>query len=85
MTKVTGDTTLVELAPAGNRDFIHIYNTGDEVAYVSYDGTAATVAAGVPINPGGVIVLENSGAKSMHNRRVTAIGEAAWEVRLQGV
>jgi hypothetical protein len=84
MTAVTGDTTLVEVAPAGNRDFLHIYNVGDNPAYISYDGTPATVAAGVPCHPGGIVTLDNVGPREIYTRRVTAIGEAAWELRVQG-
>lgn len=85
MIEKTGDTDLVELAPAGPRDFLHIYNVGDTEVFISYDGLDATVALGVPMQPGGNIQLNNDGAKPIFTRRVTAIGQATWLLRIQGV
>lgn len=85
MTTKTGDTTLVELAEAGPREFIHITNTGGSPVYVSYDGSDATIENGTPLIPGVTLQLNNDGSKPIFTKRVTAIGTETWEVKLQGV
>lgn len=77
-----------ELAPAGNRDFLHVYNNSDVVMYVSYDGTPATVAGGFPLPVGAIMTLDNTGLRNIYTKRVTAIhgsAGASKEVRVQGV
>lgn len=85
MTTKSGTTTLVELAAAGPREFIHIYNSGSSPVYISYDGMDATVEDGMPILAGATYQLNNDGTKPLFVKRVTAIGTEAWELKLQGV
>jgi len=86
MQAIQVQTTVTELAPAGNRDFLHIFNNSDVVIYVSWDGTNSTVAGGWPLYPNGGFTLDNTGPRTIFNKRVTAIhgGSGDKEVRIQG-
>jgi len=72
---------------AGNRDFCHIRNTDqDATIYVKYDGSATTLAPdnGMPIPPGGTLVLDND--SRLFNKQVVAVADTGItvEVRIQG-
>lgn len=90
MKTVTVNTTAggVELAPAGNRAFIHLYNAGSVTAYLKYDGdaTALTTSNGMPLPAGATLHLNNdAGGKApfIHEvRGITASGST--DIRVQG-
>ena len=88
MKVVTVDTTAggVELAPAGNRDFLHILNNGAATIYLKYDGsaTALTTANGWPVPAGNYFNLDNDGNRNVFNKQVLAISAGSVEARVQG-
>jgi len=88
MQAVSVGTSPVQLAPAGNRDFIHIFNNGASTLYVSYDGDPTTLSAanGIPVPPNSIYTLDNVGVKMIYNKAVWGIaGTGTLDVRLQGV
>lgn len=56
MIQVTVGTSVALLAPAGNRDWLHIYNNGSATIYIQYDGQDDGVAtyASPPVIGGAV-------------------------------
>lgn len=81
----TGGT---ELAAAGNRDFINIYNNGSETVFLKYDGDTAnalTVDNGWPLLAGGTFFSSNDGSRNTFRHRVLAIAAVGpVDVRVQG-
>jgi hypothetical protein len=97
MKAVSVGTTPVLLVAAGNREFLHIYNNGGAPVYVCYDGAcdssggvntttaALTTANGLPIPPGGILLLDNDAIRNISNHDVYAVsGSAGQDVRIQG-
>ena len=77
------------IVAAGNRDFVHIRNNHDtESIWVKYDGsaTALTSTNGLPIVAGGLLLLENAGARNIHRNPIYAIADTGKSVniRIQG-
>lgn len=90
MKAVTVDTTAggVQIAPAGDRDFVHVQNNGATDIFVKYDGsaTALTAANGVKVAAGEWLVLNNDGSKKIFNKEVRGITSAgSSDVRVMGV
>lgn len=89
MQAINVTTSQTTIAPAGNRDFVHIYNASDTTVYVKYDGdsTAVTPSTGLPIEPGGRLELNNDGYKPIFTKAVVAIhdGSGNKQVLVQGV
>ena len=89
MKAVTVDTTIggVQIAAAGNRDFINIYNNSGQTLFISYDGDSAalTVNTGWPIPAGQYFALSNDANRNVYNKEVRGIvaGGTA-DVRVQG-
>ena len=88
MAKVVQVTTVAQIAFSMNSatPFIHLYNVSDSNVYVCYDGSVATVATGVPLPPGGVMMLNNDGNKPIFVSDLSLItdGVGNKEVRIQG-
>ena len=92
MQAITVGTTAVQLAPAGNRDFVHIQNLGTVPIFVCYDGSEGasgvnlTTSSGVKIVPGQTFTLDNVGVRNIYNKQVWGIsGTAGQDVRVMGV
>lgn len=81
-------TTAAQIAPAGDRDFLHIQNNSAGDIFVKYDGDSdeVTAANGVKIAAGEWLCLNNDGTRNIFNKEVrgiTAAGTA--DIRVQGV
>jgi len=78
-------TTAQRLVANGPCNFVHIYNNSDVTIYVAYDGANVTVAAGIPIEPGQTLHLDNDGNRQIFIRGVSLIhgGTGNKEIRIQ--
>lgn len=89
MQVISVGTSPVTLAPAGNRDFLSIFNNDAAATlYLCFDGDVATLTAanGFPLPAQQSLHLNNVETKNTINRIVTAIAPAGTiDVRLQGV
>lgn len=85
MIAVNVTTVAATVVNPGFCDFIHIYNNSDVTIYISYDGTAATTAAGMPILAGQTYQLNNDGSKQIFVKGVSAIhaSSGSKEIRIQ--
>lgn len=89
------DSVSTQIAPAGNRDFIHIYNDSAATAYICYDSddgsakaggsNALTASNGIPIAPGGFFQLNNDGHRNLYNKPIYAFIVGGGNLRLQGM
>lgn len=81
-------TTPTVVAVAGNRDFLMMKNNSDEVMFLKFDGSAATLttANGFPLAKNGSIVLNNTSHRNVFNKPVEAIhgGAGTKDMRVQG-
>jgi hypothetical protein len=90
MKAVTVDSTAggTELSPAGNRDFLHIFNNGSQTLYIQYDGDSTNVlsdANGWPVPAGDYYALDNDGNRNVFNKQVLGfVPSGSVEVRIQG-
>lgn len=86
---VATGATPTQLAPGGNRRFIHVYNNSDTTIYIGYDGdnTTLSTANGYPLLPQGTLVLDNQGPVQIYRDAIYAVHGAAGnkEVRVMGV
>lgn len=87
MKAVSVTSAVTAIVSAGNREFLHIYNNGSENIYLSYDGSSTTLTTvnGLPVPPGGILMLDNDGMRNIQNHDVNAICAAGpVDVRIQG-
>lgn len=80
------DAATVVVNP-GHREFLHIRNVSDTTVYLGYDGDIPTVAAGFPLEPDEVLMLNNDQVKAVFRHGLQAIHNAAGlnkEIRIQG-
>ncbi len=95
VTSIVAGATPTLLVPAGNRDFIHIYNNGTAKVFLSYDGedqgdgasNPLTIDNGLPLEPGDTLILNNDGNRNVFNKEIWGITADAsdQEMRIQGV
>jgi hypothetical protein len=88
MQAITVGTTVTPIAPAGDRDFLWIYNNDTNPIFLSFDGDPATLTTsnGFPVAAGTYIILDNSSNRNVQNKAVNAISSAgSANVRVQGV
>lgn len=92
MKQVTVGTTPTLLSPAGNRDFLNIFNNDTNPVYLQYDGSESstppvtlTVDNGWPVPAGGSLYISNDGNRNLWNHNIYAISAAGGaDVRIQG-
>jgi len=88
MKTITVGTTVTAIAPAGNRDFLWIFNNDSATVFLSFDGdsTTLTTSNGFPLLTQTGILLDNSRDRNTFNKAVNAISVAgSANVRVQGV
>lgn len=87
MKTMTLTTTAQQIAPAGDRDFLHIQNNSAGDIYLKYDGDAdeVTAAAGVKLAAGEWLILNNDGTRRIFNKEVRGIMLAGTaDIRVMG-
>lgn len=88
MKAITVGTSVTAIAPAGNRDFLWIYNNDTNPIFLSFDGddTTLTTSNGFPLATKTAILLDNSTNRNIQNKAVNAISAGgSADVRVQGV
>lgn len=73
-----------KVAAGKRRRWVHLVNRSDTTIYVKYDGgaEALTVANGIPIAPGALLMLGNSGGDQDFWHDIYAIHAAAGDKSL---